>query len=622
MITETISSKDVIKNRMLKYALSYWNIKNIEDLDPAVKLMLEALSLELYNLSHEVKDAQVRILEKIAGLLAPDFLTAPTPAHVMLHAEPVEPSAVLQTTTRFVTLHKMASKGANVLDTAVDLHFTPVDAVPVFDVQLVYLATGSQLFSLDAAFNRESVARGGKSPFTNTHTIWLGLKVNPKLDTLQNLSFYFDWKNGEPGLVQRTYQLLPLTKWYVDERGIEMAPGIPYATRPDEAERQTVFLEHDALSLIEADIKQYYNGKVLHISDAGLHNLQEQKKPYPSAFKGFFSDAALQNFKEPLLWIKVVFPGTAPQEFLSDVSIYPNAFPVMNRQLSDLKYRLKGGSNIIPLRTAALDQFLAVKSLTDEAHEYRMVPYRRGDEEVVGTYTLRKGGVERFDGRNAREMIGYLLELLRNESAAFAAYGYDFIATTLKEMNQKISLMEQKTKGYMAQSVEVPDYIIVKPFEGKDMMFAEYWTTTAAVANNIRAGTRLQQAKGMHVKQDSIFLLTTTCGGKARLRPEERLNAFRYGMTTRNRIVTKEDIRSFCFYELKGRIEAVTVERGFEIVALPKEAFRRTIDVTLTPLQTEALDGAGWQVLCEQLRSKLQTRSAITNHYRVLLKKA
>jgi hypothetical protein len=45
------------------------------------------------------------------------------------------------------------------------------------------------------------------------------------------------------------------------------------------------------------------------------------------------------------------------------------------------------------------------------------VPYRKTEEEKTGTYTLRYGGVERFDGRNARELISYLLELVRNESA-------------------------------------------------------------------------------------------------------------------------------------------------------------------------------------------------------------
>jgi hypothetical protein len=291
----------------------------------------------------------------------------------------------------------------------------------------------------------------------------------------------------------------------------------------------------------------------------------------------------------------------------------------MNRQLNDLKYRLKGGSNIVPLNTESPSQFLSVKSLTDDTHKYKWVPYRKTEEEKTGTFMLRKGGVERFDERNARELISHLLELLRNESAAFAAYGYDFIATTLKEMNQKISLMEQKTKGYLDNTAEIPNYIIVKPFENKDMIYAEYWSTLAGTVNGIRAGTKLQQANGVKVKQDPIFLLTTTTGGRARLRPEERLTAFRYGIMTRNRIITKEDIRAFCFFELGDRIQKVTIEKGFEISVYKKEAYIRTIDVLLTPAETEVLNSKKWQVLCEQLRSKLQSRSGVSNNYRVLI---
>ena len=47
---------------MLKHALNYWNIKNTDDLDPVVKLILEALSSELYNLGNEIKDSEVKFL--------------------------------------------------------------------------------------------------------------------------------------------------------------------------------------------------------------------------------------------------------------------------------------------------------------------------------------------------------------------------------------------------------------------------------------------------------------------------------------------------------------------------------------------------------------------------------
>ncbi len=619
MLSEINNSKEVIKNRMLKHALSYWGIKNTEDLDPAVKLILEALSLELYNLGNEIKDTQVRILEKIANLLAPDFLTSPNPAHAILHAVPVEPTELLANTTSFFAQRKISLNQNEVLDTALDIFFTPVDSVQIFDAEIAYIATGGNLFAYDASFDKQLTARS-KGKFTEHNTLWIGLKVNPKIEDIQNLFFYFDWKNIESKLAYRIYQLLPLTKWFLDDKEIEIQPGLQYSVQNNSDDiYENIFLEYDLLSLMEKDIKYYYDQKFISISDNRLNTIKEFKTTYPSSFKNVFTENDLQKLNEKLLWLKIVFPATMQQEFLDEIHIYTNAFPVMNRQINDLKYRLKGGSNIIPLKTGTLEQFLSVRSLSDDTHEYKSVPYRKMEAEESGTYTLRNGGVERFDTRNARELISYLLELLRSESAAFSSYGYDFIATTLKEMNQKISLMEQKTKGYINNAAEVPNYIIVKPYEGNDIMYAEYWTTLAEVANNLRAGTKLQLLKGVKVKPDTLSLITTTAGGKNRLHPEERLHAFRYGIMTRNRIITKEDIRNFCFHELGDKINRVEVERGFEISVRSKESFKRTIDVILTPSNGEILESASWEILCEQVRIKLQARSGMSNYYRIML---
>ena len=620
MQSEINNSKEVIKNRMLKHALTYWGIKNTEDLDPAVKLILEALSLELYNLGNEIKDTQVRILEKVANLLAPDFLTSPNPAHAILHVTPVEPMEKLTPFNSFFAQLKISSKQNEVLDTALDVSFTPVDTVHLFDVQVKYMCTGGSLYAYDASFNKQLVAKT-KAKSREGDSLWLALKISNKTDHIRKLAFCFDWKNLEPRLAQQKYQVLPLAKWFINDKEIETVPGILYPDKREQNTHESIFLDYDLLALLEKDVKENYQHKFISLGDSNSFNLHESKQTYPSSFNHIFSENDLQKLNESLLWIKLVFPAAMQQETLDEVYVYPNAFPVMNRQLSDLKYRLKGGSNIIPLRTEMLNQFLSVKSLSDDKHQYKAVPYRKMEEEENGSYTIRNGGVERFDGRNAKELISYLLELLRSESSVFSAYGYDFIATTLKEMNQKISLMEQKTKGYSNQAAEIPNYIIVKPFEGHDMMYVEFWTTLAEVANNLRAGTRMQQARGVKIKQDSIMLMSTTTGGRNRLKPEERLNAFRYGIMTRNRIVTKEDIRNFCYYELGERLDKVEVERGFELSRQSKEAFRRTVDVILIPSEKDSLESASWQTLCEQLKIKLQTRSGVSNDYRVMVKR-
>lgn len=618
MPSEFDTSKEMIKTRMLKHALNYWNIKNSDDLDPAVKLILEALSTELYSLGNEIKDSQVRILEKVSSLMAPDFLTCPNPAHAIMHALPVEPVEILTNTTSFYAQKKISSKQDEVLDTSLEVHFTPVDAVQLLDAQVSYMATPEHLYACHSATGKQLVAYS-KQKQTDRNTLWIGLKLNPKLTDINNLFFYFDLKNIEPKLSGRIYQLLSITKWYINDIEIDVEQTLKYASTAQNADAyENLFLEYDVLSLLEKDIKHYYNQRLVTVTDTNK-NIQDSLAVCPPSFSHYFSENDLQKLAEKLLWIKVVFPAAMLPGFFNEMQVYTNAFPVINRQLNDLKFRLKGGSNIVPLKTNDIDQFLSVHSLTDNTHIYKPVPYKKTDEDEYGTYTLRNGGVERFDTRSAKDFIKYLLELLRSEGAAFSSYGYDFMATTLKEMNQKISLMEQKTKGYGINGNEIPYYIIVKPFEGFDMMYVKYWTTLAEVANHIRANTKLQLNKGLSVKQDSLVLITGTVGGKNKLRADERLQAFRYGIMTRNRIITKEDIRNFCFYELGEKLSNVEIEKGFELSPLPKETFRKTIDIILTPAEDESLNIPTWDNLCEQLKTKLQQRSGISNNYRILL---
>jgi hypothetical protein len=602
---------------MLRHALNYWNIKNGDDLDPVVKLMLEALSSELYSLSNEIKDTEVRILEKISNLLAPEFLTCPNTSHALAFAHPVEIYDSVGSNDHFYTNLKISTKNDDGTGTNLEAYFTPVDSVKLSDIRVAGIVTGRSLFVIDDNNNKLQVANTSRKNYANTNVFWMGLDVNEKVTRLNDTSFCFEWKNPDPKLTMENYQLLPMGKWFINEKELNIKPGLTYISSP--GNDHNIFIDYNLLSLMEGDVKHFYDKKFITIKNDSAVNLNDIKVFYPEELKQTYTEPDLKKLTRKLVWIKIVFPIALKQESLEEVTVLPNCFPVMNRQLNDLKYRLKGGSNIIPLNTEGIEQFLAVKELSDESHSYLETPYRKTDEELTGTFTIRTGGVERFDVRNAKEYISYLLELLRSESAAFAVYGYDFIASILKEMNQRIALMEQKTSSLAATASEVPHYIIVKPFEGNEMMYVDYWTTLAEGANNIRSGTKLQQFKGSNIRSNALYLVTTTLGGKNRLKPEERLNAFRYGLITRNRIVTKEDIRSFCYYELGDRVSSVEITRGIEMSAHSQQGFTRTIDVALFPSQTDNLDRSAWNILCIQLQSKLELRSGISNRYRILL---
>lgn len=619
MFSDAANTKEMIKTRMLKHALDYWKLKSKEYLDPLVKIILEALSTELYNLGNEIKDSEVRLLEKIANLLAPEFLTCPNPAHAILHATPVEAEEIVTETDHFFTSKKYSSRQDETLDKSVDIYFTPAGKLKLIQASIACIATGNSLYSVDANNDKQigCYTTGGNRFESNT--VWLGVAVDDRIGNPNNLFFYFDWKNTEHDRANLNYQLLPLTKWYVKGEQISISEGLPYENKPHAAKKD-LSAEYDLLSLVERDIKDYYDRKFITIATAGELAMQHAKEPYPAEFRQVIAEKDLQNLTEKLLWIKIVFPPAVQPSSLDELTVYTNSFPVINRQLREFKYRLKNGSNIVPIKVTGLEQFLSVKDLADEKHHYKATPFRKMEEEETGTYTLRNGGLERFDGRNAKEYISYLLELLRSESAAFAAHGNDFIASTLREMDQRIALMEQKTRAVANTTSEIPHYIIARPYEGCETMYIEYWTTHAEMANLIRSGMRLQESNGSKINSDSLFLVTSSDGGKNRLKPEERVKAFRYGLMTRNRIVTREDIRNLCFYELGDRVSKVEIERGVQMLAHPQQSFERTIDITITAGHREKLSGDTWDVLLDHLKSKLISRSGMSNHYRLFLK--
>ncbi|WP_315814925.1 type VI secretion system baseplate subunit TssF [Paraflavitalea speifideaquila] len=340
MLSDINSSKEVIKNRMIKHALTYWGIRQVEDLDPSVKLILEALSLELYMLGNETRDAQVRILEKIAGLLAPDSLTAPAPAHAILHAAPTEATEWLSNTSSFFMPSRIPSPANDGSGTAINIHFTPVDTVQLNDLTIAYLGTGNNLYAYGSGFHKQLLIRGQGFNAEN-NTLHLGLKINPQVDQLQNLFFCFDTKNLESKLSRHIYQLLPLSKWYIGNTLLETTPGLQYQAPDNQSGRNdNIFMDYDLLPLIEKDIKHYYNPKYITITS--LDTVVVQQQSWPTAFNRSFPANELQKITDKLLWITIVFPAALQQEHLDELYVYPNAFPVINKRLFDQKHRLKG----------------------------------------------------------------------------------------------------------------------------------------------------------------------------------------------------------------------------------------------------------------------------------------
>lgn len=610
------SSKDEIRNRILKNARDHWGIKNTSDFDPLVKLLIEALSTELFNVSNDVQNLENRVLDKISRILASDTLTCALPAHGIAHARPHEPIEYIDTKTQFFFRKKMKDKNESGTENTADIFFSPLKPIKVFNADIIYLASGTNLFNIDNQQNKSLSTKSNSGFSLEKHTLYIGIRPPSTLKILNGLSFYFDWRNY--AVNNGIYDLLALSKWSVNNSAVNISLNKFY-TEP----RQNfdhLFDNHDILNQLTEDVHSFYANRFLTIDDEDITPEYPQLQFYPKEFEQVFPAGSLINLKKEILWIKVVFPASFTEVMLDELNISINAFPVVNKRIHDFKHRLKMMTNIIPVKVMDHDQFLSVQSLTDRlGNTYTEIPHSHDDESSAGSFSIRYGGSERFDNRNAKEVVDYLFELLRDEKASFSAYGSDFLNSSLKELEQNISVIEQKTKAQLSTIKELLNYIIVKPLNNADIMFLEFWTTNAEIGNQIKSGSQLQSFENSKMIPESIFLLSNTLGGRSRLNAANRVQAFKYGLTTGNRIVTQSDVINFCHYELGSKIKAVKITKGLMVAQNPKEGFIKTTDIIITPAKYNELNKEEWESILEITKSKLDNRSIMNIHYRLML---
>jgi hypothetical protein len=493
--------------------------------------------------------------------------------------------------------------------------FTPVGENKVFNAEIKYTLIERQLFEHTATTQKNQIISIAPDAIIEHNALWLGIETASKLNTLKDAGIYFEW----PGYTTNNdfYNLLQVVKCYLDGQEIQITQGLVYQEDVNNLIKP-IFYDQDIINLITRDIKAYYYNRFISLTDDKLENLADLNKNYPDQFSTLFSPGDLKKLK-PCIWFKLVFPAMISVDEIRELQLYLNCFPVMSRKLHEQKFRIKELNNIIPIKPAPHDNFLSVHALNDDLNmSYNEIPYSQAEQNFEGSYSIRNGGAERFDSRNAQQIIEYLFELLRDEKAAFAAFGNDFLTSTLKTLEQNIALIEKKS-NLSKLNHELINYLILKPQSKASMLYLQFWTTLANTANNIRKGSRLQQFEIMKLKADSLRLITTSVGGRNSLGPTERIQAYKYGLTTKDRIVTKADLISFCQYELGAKLKNIRITKGVSISPDPKEGFKKTTDIYFKPDDESKLSVNEWDTLLGLLESKLHARSIINANYRLFV---
>lgn len=624
-LSEYRTREEEIKARMMRNASKIWGQPNSspDAFDPLVAMLLGACSTEVGRVYDELESSQTRILERLSSLLTPDIHRGPRAAHAIMHARSNEPVMELSKEFQFYAQKRLPQRENSTREEYGQVFFTPSLNTRLFDGRVRYLVHDQQISSIERVNERVKLLDGRSgvrlaSRLSETHAypLYIGIELSKRVKSIDGLSLYFDWLYS-PEKVSN-YQQLSYSRWFIGDKEIKGCRGIYNKDgTASSIDRLQVDIENDISRIDERDITALYNSRFMYLAGAEGIGIQEALVKYPSEFEQVFSSGELSELEDPLLWIRVEF--TSPRvNILNDLVCCLNCFPAMARHLNEFSYRLHANTNIIPLKVNGESFYSICAVRGSDNNPYVQHSTKDFAKTRSGTYVLRQGGIERFDRRDAAELLHYLIELMRDESASFAVYGNDAINSQLRELNQMLNALTQRVEGTDVND-ELLTYLVVKPSNDSDNVFVEFWSTHGAFANQIRSGAPFSALNGFEIQSNSIQLVTTSIGGNDMPDSAQLLLGYRKALMSRGRVVTASDIQLFIRNEdQSGQIAGIEIGRGVEPNASAKNGLSRIIQVQLIP--TADSTASDWYARCYDLEVKLNAVSSAFFPIRVKVK--
>ena len=603
-------NKEQIRNRMLKYAATFWGIKKAENFDPVVKLLLEALANEMYMLGEDFTAIETRLLEKTARILTPGILTSPFTAHGIVHASPVEPVYLI---TRESGMYYESDSLSRKLPTG-SISFYPACDTLLHKADIRYMVCNDILYRIDHTLEKTMIARTERR--MSPRTVWLGMVVDDSINDLRDFSFYLDFPN-----LTESYEylfLLPCTEWSVKGEQVIMQRGIYEREHVEENPIRAFFQNYDVMSIIDKEVMEIYNRHFLRVRQAFPID-DSFRETLPEELYPCFKDAVREKMQDRLVWMKVQFPAHFTAEVMDELHAGTNIVPVENKLLHEQVTSLEDTFRVIPLRTESHESLLSVHSVKDsEGKSYHELLYPDGNSKTgYGTYSIRKGGCERFDSRSAQELLCYLLDLLDDETHAFGSVPSIKLQALASQMEQLMAQMKQ-TADNMNEFRETPYYLMIDQQSGKGQITVKYWTTNCETGNRIQAGVDLSPNSTTYLDAKTLALVSTTYGGKQAPKNRERIDIYKYGFISHGRLLTQNDIASFCKKELGELLVRTEIRNGVEISPMPSEGLIRTKEVHLI-LREKLDEPSPEKQMKDNLRTRLSASSPDTFNYRIFI---
>jgi len=607
-------NQEQIKNRMIKRASRMWGYSELESesaFDPVLELLLSACASELEKLRFEQENSRARITDRILEIIFPNQIVGVVPSQTLLQLTPVENNVQLSRYNHF----KAIKKTQNIYDptqvNTKDIYFSPTLEMKLTTAQVKYLLYGNKALQQESFFYQEEIARSERN--IPSGEFWIGIHA-PGVEKLEDLCFYIDVNNKEQKEFFTYY--LQQVKVFSEGKEYELVEG--YNTPTNSIEYENIISKnYTGIDAIYNEVNQFYQANFFTLKGTIYPKTEEEKSVATTLLENYFLDHKFITEKD-IIWLQFKFYEVITPKVLENVRIALNCVPAINiRNTEDYK-RIKGQLTIYPI--TGEDSFLDIDYISDNYKKRYDVKNYLSDDNI--SIVLRRGGVARFDERNALEHLQHLLGLIREETASFSAIGNDFaIEEELKQIGQNLASIYQNIKEKNLSLNPNPYLIFSSNNKEMDMNFTiSYWHTAAEEGNDIKTGISLVCDSENKTAISKAIVVKPSFGGRRGLTTSDKILEYRNALLSRGRIVTIADVKTFAKSHFKHTIKGLEVQKGTKKEVSLKGGFKRTIDIYLNKNKEVEVSETEWEYLKDSFLIKLEKASTNIYPYRIFEK--
>ena len=607
-------NQEQIKNRMIKRASRMWGYSELESessFDPVLELLLSACASELEKLRFEQENSRARITDRILEIIFPNQIVGVVPSQTLLQLTPVENNIQLSRYNHF----KAIKKTQNIYDptqvNTKDIYFSPTLEMKLTTAQVKYLLYGNKTLQQESFFYQEEIARSERN--IPSGEFWIGLQASG-VEKLEDLCFYIDVNNKEQKEFFTYY--LQQVKVFSEGKEYELVEG--YNVPINSVDYENIIAKnYTGIDAIYNEVNQFYQGNFFTLKGILYPPQGEEKSVATTLLENYFFNHNFMTEKD-IIWLQFKFYEVISPKILENVRIALNCVPAINiRHTEDYK-RIKGQLTLYPLMGE--DSFLDIDYIADNHKKRYDVKNYLSDDNI--SIVLRRGGVARFDERNALEHLQHLLSLIREETAAFSAIGNEYaIEEELKQIGQNLASIYQNIKEKNLSLNTNPYLIFSSNNREMDMNFTiSYWHTAAEEGNDIKTGVLLDCDSENKTAISKAITVRPSLGGRRGLTTSDKILEYRNALLSRGRIVTIADVKTFAKSHFKHTIKGLEVQKGTKKEISLKGGFKRTIDIYLNKNKEVEVSETEWEYLKDSFLIKLEKSSTNIYPYRIFEK--